>query len=151
MPLRTKLYENGIFLVKFSKFWPSINIPRGVMWGSTHSSAVLTFIGYKQTDKQSIIQLRTFPWFYRVPNSKLEANQSRGSWVMIGLTNKQTKITNLYIYHIQYIPVKKYTWYPSMWISLSLFPVTQTVTNLEPNTPSSVSLIKYTVSKLNKI
>ena len=29
--------------------------------------------------------------------SKFEANQSRGLWVMIGHTNKQTAITTLYI------------------------------------------------------
>ena len=29
--------------------------------------------------------------------SKFEANRSRGSWVMIGQTNRQTEITTLYI------------------------------------------------------
>ena len=34
--------------------------------------------------------LRTFPWFSQVPQSKFEANQSKGLWIMIGQTNKQT-------------------------------------------------------------
>ena len=45
-------------------------------------------------------KLKTFPWVSRVPHSKFEANQSRGSWVMIGQINKQTEkqISTLYIY-----------------------------------------------------
>jgi len=35
-------------------------------------------------------KLRTFPWVSRVSQSKFEANRPRGSWVMIGQTNKQT-------------------------------------------------------------
>ena len=44
--------------IEFLKFWSFINLPWG-HWGpiqifSPIGSAVLTFIGYKQTDKQSI-------------------------------------------------------------------------------------------------
>ena len=41
-------------------------------------------------------KLRTFQWVSRVPQSKCEANRSRGSWIMIGQTNRQTEITTLY-------------------------------------------------------
>ena len=41
---------------------------------------------------------RTFPWFSWVPKSKFEANRSRGSWVMIRQTNKQTNWDYNFIY-----------------------------------------------------
>ena len=45
-------------------------------------------------------KLRTFPRVSRVTQVKFEANLSRGSWVMIGQTNRQTdkKILQFYIY-----------------------------------------------------
>ena len=39
---------------------------------------------------------RTFPWIYRVPELKFEANRSMGSRVLIEQTNKQR--SQLYIY-----------------------------------------------------
>ena len=39
-------------------------------------------------------KLRTFQWFYWVPQSKIEANRSRGYWVMFKQTNRQTEITS---------------------------------------------------------
>ena len=59
--------------------------------------------------------LSTFPWFYRVPQSKVEANRTRGSWVMIGHTQKQTEIITL---HHRYIICKNATqpvicWFPA--------------------------------------
>ena len=39
-------------------------------------------------------KLRTFQWFYWVPQSKIEANRSRGYWVMFKQTNRQTQITS---------------------------------------------------------
>ena len=50
--------------------------------------------------------LRTFLWASRVPQSKFEANRSRGSWVIIGRTNRQTEIKILYIQIYTY-----YNWY----------------------------------------
>ena len=43
-------------------------------------------------------QLRTFPWLSWVFQSKFEANRSRGFWVMIGQTNKQTDKQRLQLY-----------------------------------------------------
>jgi len=40
--------------------------------------------------KVNPLNIRAFPWFNRVSQSKFEENQSTGSWVMIGYTNKQT-------------------------------------------------------------
>ena len=45
---------------------------------------------------------KTFPLLSRVPQSKWEANRSKGYWDLIGQTNKQTEdtkteITTLYI------------------------------------------------------
>ena len=59
--------------------------------------------------------LSTFPWFYRVPQSKVEANRTRGSWVMIGHTQKHTEIITL---HHRYIICKNATqpvicWFPA--------------------------------------
>ena len=31
---------------------------------------------------------KTFPWAFRVPQSKFEANRSRSFWIMVGQTNK---------------------------------------------------------------
>ena len=49
----------------------------------------LIFLYISQHTQLKIVQakLRTFPGFYRVIHSKFEANQSRGSWVMIGQKN----------------------------------------------------------------
>ena len=41
-------------------------------------------------------KLRTFPWLSPVPQSKFETNRSRGSWVMIGQTNRKAEILYLY-------------------------------------------------------
>ena len=42
-------------------------------------------------------QNQIFLWISRVPQSKIEANRSRSSGVMIGQTNRQTEITTLYV------------------------------------------------------
>ena len=43
-------------------------------------------------------KLRTVPWASRVPQSKFEAIQSRGFWVMIGQTNRRSKKQRLQLY-----------------------------------------------------
>ena len=47
----------------------------------------LTFFWFNLESKS---KLRIFQWFSRGPQSKFEANRSRGSWVLIGQTNKKT-------------------------------------------------------------
>ena len=42
--------------------------------------------------------IRAFPWFNRVSQSKFEKNQSTGSWVMIGYTNKRTNRDYYFIF-----------------------------------------------------
>ena len=42
--------------------------------------------------------IRAFPWFNRVSQSKFEENQSTGSWVMIGYTNKRTNRDYYFIF-----------------------------------------------------
>ena len=43
-------------------------------------------------------QSKNILWVSRVPQSIFEANQCRGSWVMIGQSDRQTEITTLYMY-----------------------------------------------------
>ena len=54
----------------------------------------LSFL-YKRQSYQT--KLRTFPWFYRVPQSKLEANRLQGFRVRIGHKYTQTEITASYM------------------------------------------------------
>ena len=43
-------------------------------------------------------KLKTFPWLSRETQIKFKANQSRGSGVMIGQTNRQTEKKRLHLY-----------------------------------------------------
>ena len=48
-------------------------------------------------------QAETFPWVSQIPQSKYEANQSRGFWVMIDKqTYRQTKRDYSFIYMDNY-------------------------------------------------
>ena len=53
------------------------------------------FFPIKWTHSNLKTKLRTFPLFSRVPQSKFEANRSRGSFVMIGHTNKQILLLHI--------------------------------------------------------
>ena len=77
---------------------------RCIIRHSTHSTW-----NFKIKAKNITVVLPSSPIFFL-------ANRSRGSWVMIGHTNKQTDITTLYIYYIDMIillkinKLKKLSW-----------------------------------------
>ena len=52
---------------------------------------------------ESLNQAKTFLWVSQIFQSKFEANRSKGSWVMIGHTNRQTNRGYNFIYIDIYI------------------------------------------------
>ena len=69
----------------------------------------LSFL-YKRQPYQT--KLRTFPWFYRVPQSKLESNRLQCFRVRVGHKYTETEITSSYICILAWEP-SILAWEPS--------------------------------------
>ena len=62
-----------------------------------------SLLNHDPLNLETFTKLRTFSWASRVPQSKFEANQSKGSEVMVGQTNRD--------YNFIYIDFPAYPWY----------------------------------------